>query len=93
MPFGEDEDSFTVTFDPETHLMRTMEALRYRDATDEAKIDWLLAALECDSFHRVLRPSLASVTWEDDGTPWLVIRLDGVVYNVDIEEYIRARGA
>ncbi len=92
VPFGDEEDSFTVTFDPQTGLISTMEALRYREATDEAKIPWLLEALEWKTFHGVRIPSDSAVTWQDEGTPWLVIDLEELVFNVDIEEYIRARG-
>jgi hypothetical protein len=92
VPFGDEEDSFTVTFDAETGLIRSMEALRYREATDEAKIPWLLEALAWKTFHGVRIPSRSSVTWRDEGTPWLVVEVEDVVFNVDIEEYISAKG-
>ncbi|HUV74830.1 MAG TPA: DUF6544 family protein, partial [Anaerolineae bacterium] len=92
VPFEDGEDSFTVTFDPETGLIQTMEAMRYKEATDEAKTPWLLEALEWETLHGVKIPSVASVTWLDEGTPWLVIDVEEVVYNVDVGEYIRARG-
>jgi hypothetical protein len=92
VPFGDEEDSFTVTFDPQTGLISSMEALRYREATDEAKIPWLLEALEWKTFHGVEIPSHSAVTWQDEGTPWLIIEVEEVVFNVDIHEYIRARG-
>jgi len=92
VPFGEEEDRFTVTFDAETGLIQSMEALRYREATDEAKIPWLLEALDWETFHGVRIPSLSSVTWQDEGTPWLIIEVEDVAFNVNIEEYIRARG-
>ncbi|MCJ7620414.1 MAG: hypothetical protein MUP64_09385 [Anaerolineae bacterium] len=91
VPFEEGEDSFTVTFDPQTGLIRTMEAMRYREATDEAKTRWTLEPLGWKTFHGVLIPSPAAVTWHDDGTPWLVIEVEEVAYNVDVEEYITAR--
>lgn len=92
VPFGEDEDTFTVTFEPETGLIQSMEALRYKEATDEAKIPWVLETLEWVAFHGVRIPSLSSVTWQDEGTPWLVIEVEELVYNVDVDDYIRARG-
>jgi hypothetical protein len=92
VPFRDEEDTFTVIFDAKTGLIRSMEALRYREATDEAKIPWLLEALEWETFHGVSIPSLSSVTWQDEGTPWLIIEVEEVVYNVDVEEYIKARG-
>jgi hypothetical protein len=92
VPFGVEEDSFTVTFDPQTGLLRSMEALRYREDTDEVKIPWLLEALEWETFHGVMIPSLSTVTWQDEGKPWLIIEVEEVVFNVDIEECIRSRG-
>jgi len=92
VPFGEEEDTFTVTFDPQTGLMRTMEAMRYREATDEAKIPWCNEPLGWQTFHGIKIPSPAATTWLDEGTPWAVWTIEDVVYNVDISEYIRARG-
>jgi hypothetical protein len=92
VPFEDGEDSFTVTFDPQTGLIDTMEAMRYKDAADEGKTPWLLEALEWEAFDGILIPSLSTVTWQDEGTPWLVIDVEEVVFNVDIKEYIRARG-
>ena len=40
VPFDEEEHTFIVTFDPQTGLIRAVEAMRYREATDEAKIPW-----------------------------------------------------
>ena len=91
-PFGEEEDTLTVTFDPQTGLIRMMEAMRYREATDEAKIPWRLEPLGWETFHGIMIPSPAAVTWLDEGTPWLVVTIEDVAYNVDVSEYIRARG-
>jgi len=92
VPFGGGEDTFTVEFDPQTGLIRSMESLRYKQATDEAKTRSLFEVSEWDTMAGAMIPSLASVTWEDEGTPWLTFEVDEIVYNVDIEEYIRARG-
>ena len=92
VPFGKDEDSFTVTFDSETGLIVTMEAMRYKDATAEEKTLWINKALVWESFHGTLIPALATVTWQDEGTPWLIATLEEVVYNADLSEYVRASG-
>ena len=92
VPFGEDEDSFMVAFDPQTGLVRTLEALRYRDAADEAKIGWLNEPLAWRTFHGIKVPSRASVTWMDQGAPWSEWTIEDVTYNVDVSEYIRASG-
>ena len=92
VPFGEEEDALTVTFDPQTGLIRTMEAMRYREATDEAKTPWRNEPLGWQAFHGIMIPSPAAVTWLDEGTPWSVWSIEDVVYNVDVSEYIRAKG-
>lgn len=92
IPFGAEEDTFTITFDPETGLIRQMEALRYREATDEAKIPWRMEPLSWARFHSLLLPARAAVTWVDEGRPWLVMEVEEIVYNVDVQAYIRAKG-
>jgi hypothetical protein len=92
VPFGEEEDTFTVSFDPKTGLIQMMEAMRYREATDEAKIPWRLEPRGWETFHGIMIPSSASATWLDEGTPWLVVTVEDVAYNVDVSEYIKARG-
>lgn len=44
------------------------------------------------TFHGVKIPSPASVTWLDEGTASSVWTIEDVAYNVDVAEYIRARG-
>jgi hypothetical protein len=92
VPFGEEEEPFTVTFDPQTGLIRTMEAMRYREATDEAKIPWRNEPLGWQTFHGIRIPSPAATTWLDEGTPWAVWTIEDAAYNVDASEYIRTRG-
>ena len=37
-------------------------------------------------------PALAALIWMDAGKPWAVWKVEDVVYNVNVDEYIRARG-
>jgi hypothetical protein len=92
VPFEDGEDTFTVFFDPETGLIRRMEALRYKEAVDTEKTLWQLDTLAWEEFHGLLIPSRSSVTWADEGGPWLVIDVEDVIYNVDIQTYIRTKG-
>ena len=92
VPFNDDEDTLTVTFDPQTGLIRTMEAMRYREATDEAKIPWCNEPLGWQTLHGIVTPSSATTTWLDEETPWATWMVEDVVYNVDVSEYIVARG-
>ena len=92
VPFGDEEDAFAVTFDPQTGLIHTMEAMRYREATDEVKIPWRNEPLGWQTFHGIKIPSPAAVTWLDEGTPWSVWTIEDVVYNVDVSEFVMGRG-
>lgn len=84
VPFGEQEDSFVVTFDPQTGLMDNAVAQRYREAADEEKIPWRLEPQGWERFNSVLIPTPAGVTWMDEGTPWAVFSLEEVIYNVPV---------
>ena len=88
VPLNAEEDTFTVTFDPQTGLIRAMEAMRYREATDEAKLPWRNEPLDWQSFHGIMIPSPATTTWLDEGTPWAVWTVEGVEYNIDVSEQI-----
>jgi hypothetical protein len=92
VPFGEDEDVFTATFDPQTGLLLKLEAMRWKEPTSETKILWRNEPLGWQVFHGIKIPSPASTTWLDEGTPWSVWTTEEVAYNVDVSEYIRARG-
>jgi hypothetical protein len=92
VPFGDSEDTFTVIFDPATGLISSMETLRYREAADEEKIAWRLEMLSWAEFHGILIPSSSAATWADEATPWLIIEVEDIAYNVDVTSYIRSVG-
>ena len=92
VPAEDGEEAFTVTFDPQTGLLRQMEIMRWKEAADEAKIRWTIQPLGWQTIHGIQLPSPASVTWASEGTPWLVVTIEDVAFNVDVSEYIRARG-
>lgn len=92
VPFEVGEDRFTIFFDPETGLITRMEAQRYKGTESAEKVGWLLDVITWQEFEGLLLPATATATWADEDSPWLVMHLDEVVYNVDIEQYIRAKG-
>ena len=92
VPFEDGEDTFTAVFDPQTGLLTSMEALRYREASDTEKIPWLLEPLAWDTYHGILIPSRSQVTWADEGTPWLIVEVEDIAFNVDVSSYIWAKG-
>jgi hypothetical protein len=92
VPFGEAEQQFVARFDPRTGLLRFLESMRYKGADSEAKSLWINEVVEWDSFDGSLMPTTATPTWFEDGTAWVVFTVEDVIYNVDVREYIRARG-
>lgn len=93
VPFEDQEENFVVRFDPETGLIDTMEAMRYRDSGDQAKkVLWITKNEAGEYIEGTKLNAVGSVTWMDQGKPWAVFTLEEVNYNVDVSEYIRQRG-
>lgn len=92
VPAGDAEDSFTASFDAHTGLLRRLETLRYRAASDVQKIGWRNEVLEWKQFHGINIPRIATVTWLDEATPWLILVVEEVAYNVDVSQYLKAAG-
>lgn len=92
VPFEEQEEHLVVRFAPETGLPHLVEALRYKDAGDESKTLWINEARQWDTLGSSSVSTVAAVTWFDEGAPWAVFNVDEIVYNVDVQEYIRAKG-
>jgi hypothetical protein len=92
VPFGETEERFVVRFDPETGLLRFLESMRYKEYTSEAKTLWINEVREWNTLNGNTTLGVGAITWFDDGAPWAVFRAEEVIYNVDVGEYIRAKG-
>jgi len=91
VPYGEAKERLVARFDPETGMLRFLEAMRYR-SENAAKVLWIAENLEYGvvSGHPV--SVVGTATWLDEGTPWATFRAEEIIYNADIDEYIRARG-
>ncbi|NKQ36998.1 MAG: hypothetical protein HF973_15470 [Chloroflexi bacterium] len=92
VPSDGGEEPFTVTFDPQTGLLRTLTVLRWKEPDSETKLLWTNEVLGWRPFHGVLLPSPATTTWADERTPWAVWTIEDIAYNVDVSQYIKARG-
>lgn len=93
VPFEDQEENFVVRFNPETGLIDTMEAMRYRDSGDQTrKILWITRTEPGKTIPGTKLGAVGSATWLDQGKPWATFTLEEVNYNVDIGEYIRQRG-
>jgi hypothetical protein len=58
--------------------------MRYRSAADLQNIRWFIEPLAWQIFDRMRLPSRVAVTWQDEGTPWLVMTVEDAAYNVDV---------
>jgi hypothetical protein len=92
VPFGDREEKFFVRFDPESGMLREMEAMRYKDADSESKTLWTCEALEWMDINGTPTLKRGALTWFDDGYPWAVFDTQEIVLNTDVSSYIRERG-
>jgi hypothetical protein len=93
VPFEDKLENFVVRFNPETGMIDTMEAMRFRDSGDAArKILWITTADKGPNIEGSNISSVGSATWLDQGKPWATFSLEEVHFNVDVSEYIYQRG-
>jgi hypothetical protein len=92
VPFGGQEETFIVRFDPDTGLLRLMESMRYKGEDDDTKTLWINEVLEWDDLNGRTLPRQASLTWLDEGSPWATLRTDEVLYNADVATYVKQKG-
>lgn len=92
VPFQQTEQHFVVRFNPATGLVEWFESMRYHNQASETKTLWLNATVEWRKLNGLLTNTVGSATWMDDGKPWAVFYVDEIRYNVDVDDYIRAKG-
>jgi len=92
VPFGDGRETFIVDFDPDTGLLASMESSRFKGENDQTKTGWLNEALEWGHIDGHPVPLSAAVTWADEGSPWANFRTEQVVYNGDLDDYVREAG-
>jgi hypothetical protein len=93
VPFEDKEENFVMRFNPETGLLDSMEAMRYRDAGPQArKILWITRNVPGTKIQGTQFDTVGTATWMDQGTPWATFTLEEMNYNVDVAEYIRQKG-
>jgi hypothetical protein len=92
VPFGEAEQQFVARFDPESGMLHFLESMRYKGTDSESKTLWINEALQWGDVGGNTTPMFSAATWFDKGTPWAVFTVEDIRYNVDVDEYIRAKG-
>jgi hypothetical protein len=91
VPFKDGEQEFQLEFDPQTGMITRFETLRYRDEKLGVIRWWGDFIYLTDQNGDPVLDSFTA-TWEDEGTPWLRIAFEDMVFNADVSEYIRQKG-
>lgn len=89
-PLEGGEDELMVHFDPASHLIDRISAMRYRDM-QSGKIPWHADFLTWKTVNGAQVPARIAITWEDQGKPWSYWDLENYHWNVDIEQLIARR--
>ncbi len=82
VPYKNSQEQIIVRFDPETGLIRYMEAMRYRSNDEEARKQlWITESKEWIQLDGYLLPKVGEVTWFEAKKPWAIFTIEEVVYN------------
>ncbi len=92
VPFGEGEQQFVARFNPETGMLHFLESMRYKGTDSESKTLWINEAGQWSVVDGNTTPTVSTATWFDEGTPWAAFTVEEIRYNVDVEDYIEAKG-
>ncbi len=80
---------FVVRFDPKTGLQTWTETMRWQ--TTE-KVLWMTHSMDYCKLDGVLTNTVGSATWTNVGKPWAVFTLEDLSLNLDVSDYLRAKG-
>lgn len=92
VPIKESQDKFVVRFNPDTNLIDWFESMRYKNSASASKTLWLNQTVEWKTLNGQLTNTSGAAIWMDDGKPWAVFKVEDIVFNVDVSEYIRQKG-
>lgn len=91
-PFNAASERYIVRFDPATGLIAWMESMRYHGTSSPTKTLWMNQSLDWTMRDGKPFSNTGAAIWMDDGKPWAIFHVEDVVYNVDVSDYIRAKG-
>jgi hypothetical protein len=92
VPFENDEERFVVRFDPGSGLITYLESMRYKGPESESKTLWLNESVSWREVEGRPVPETGSAIWIDQRTPWAFFTLEEIVFNADVEDYVRQKG-
>jgi hypothetical protein len=95
VPLKNDTENLNMHFDPLTHRMTHISALRYADEEPDNegpdKEPWRVDLQEWKELNGMLIPSHIDVAWGESGAPTSYWNIDGIVYNVNVSEQIEEK--
>jgi hypothetical protein len=83
LPGLDDEEAFTVRFDPATGLLSEIETMRYQDEARDERWRWFNRVLEWGEVDGLRVPVVSQTQWREDA-PWATWEVEQVVLNVDV---------
>jgi hypothetical protein len=92
VPFEDSEERYVVRFDPDTAMIQYFESMRYHNEESPSKTLWLNQVNQWSEVNGYPLMKVGSAIWMDDGKPWAVFTVEDIVYNVDVQDSIRATG-
>lgn len=90
VPFDDQEERFIVRFNPHSGLVDLFEAMRYKEANDQAKTLWINDADQWGELNGHIALEAAGLTWYDDRLPWATFTVEEIIYNQDVYTALRA---
>jgi hypothetical protein len=92
VPFEETEERFVVRFDPASGLITYLESMRYHGPESESKTLWLNETVTWKMVDGRPNMETGAAIWLDQRTPWAFMTLEDILFNVDVEDYVRQKG-
>jgi hypothetical protein len=92
VPFAEEEERFVVHFDSQTGMPCLLESMRYKGTTATTTTLWLNEMHRWAQVNGFLLPTASAVRWGDEGTPWLRLHIEDVVYNIEVDTSPAVKG-
>lgn len=92
VPFEDTEETYVVRFDADSGLISYFESMRYQGPESEAKILWLNESMAWSEINGVLTSKTGAAIWLDQREPWAIFDVEDIVFNADVQEYIRQKG-
>lgn len=86
------QEHYVVRFNPQTGLVEWMESMRYHGAASTEKVLWMNQSVEWGTLNGRLFNTRGAAIWMDDGKPWAIFYIEDARFNVDVNDYLRAKG-